>query len=270
MPRLYEQEEDYCTMKVKIPCVANQRGYDIPKRAFNTLVRHAWILPAGADDDDAEELTWISPANKFRHTVSGIATHFWFENDQVHLNGTPEGTLILAFPFKPGELVEMDDVRIVSSVNTALNQITLTAAPPSGWGAGGERFYICDPERTGMPRYYDKLSTTIAGSVITLDSEIAGTTYGSKPVEEGDYVTLAGYAARPMVPEGLHTAVAQGICERIAQSNNDTEAFQIAHGKFQQLMKDNMSSLDQRVTKKKPLINYNSRFRRFLGWRALR
>lgn len=259
-PHLTELQEDYCVVKERIAIVSGQNNYAIPARAFNGTVRHvSWETASGSVPVD---LDWVDFSRRDRYTSQGYPTHFWFENDELVINGAaPSGNLILAYAFQPNALVLPANYRIVQALGPGANEITLTQAVPTSWAAGDD-FDIIDANRSGMPRYWDKNSTVVAGTQITFDSEIAGTEFGKKAVQVGDYVALAGYAGRPMVPESLHGVIAQGMCARAAEATTDVEAFQIAMAKFSQNRKDSLQLLDKRARQKKVVINYNSRFRR--------
>lgn len=258
-PELQKLLEEYCIGQERQTLSASQSRYAVPERAFNGQVRRVnWRQSASAED--YAELDFIAPADSHNHSSAGGVVGYYVEGDDIVIVGTPAGVIDVHYPVAPGLLVASSDYRTVTAVNAGSNQITVDSAPT--WAAGN-KLDVIDSKRSGQPRYLSIEVQGVAGSNITFTTEIAGATFGTRAIQVGDMVAAAGYAGRPMVPEGIHGAIAQGVVELIAQSQGDVEQWQVAHSKFESVLKRQLSDLDRRVDQKRPVVNYNSRFRRY-------
>jgi hypothetical protein len=72
----------------------------------------------------------------------------------------------------------------------------------------------------------------------------------------GDYISLAGECFIPQVPDEMHPILAQMVVTKIMEAIGDTDGFQIAQAKLQEMLKLIDNLIDDR-TEGNPLKAYN-------------
>lgn len=259
VPRIVDVFEEYLIYNERFTLVAGQQKYKIPERAYNGQLRH---VSYSGPSQRPVPLRFINRTDKdFFPNSGGLVTAFYLEGDFFAVLGEPTGTLDVAYVFTPNELVTADNFRTVSALPGG-NEITLDQAVPSTWSAANI-FDIIDSKRSGMPRYWNKGATTVSGTQIIFDSEIAGAEFGRDAIQVGDLVALAGQAGRPMIPEGLHGPLAQATAMKIAQAQGDDALYALLKEEFGEDFQLQIRNIDQRYEGKHVIVNLNSRFRRW-------
>jgi hypothetical protein len=260
-PELLDIYEEYQVAETRVSLTSSQRKYAVPERAYNSKPRKVeW---RSGSDGGAQDFRLINRNQKNNFGESGQPGAYYFEGDFICFQGSPSGSLDIAFYMKPSSLTPSDSWREILTVDST-TQVTLTSAPPASW-ATSTLVDIQDAHRSGMLRYWDLEIATVVGSVITFSTEIGGTTFGRTTPTAGDLIAAAGSCGRPMVPEGLHGTLARGVCSRVAEALGDGEILDACDAKFEKSLSRQLSAMTPRMEVPRPLINYNSRFRRWGG-----
>lgn len=267
LPELIDVFEEYLVQEdqLAIPAAASSNQLPkvrIPNRAYNTQVRAtSWRQDATGEPLDLE---WINRNDKNTTRSFGRPTSAFLEADFIVLNGTDNnGVIDVAYMFRPGQLVTSDNFRQVVTVNLVTGEVTLDSATPSDWLITSS-FDFHSEQSSGQIANFSLTATAVPGTIqiFFTPADIDGSVYGRRAVVQGDYLVLAGKAAQPMIPRGLHGTVVLGTALRIATAQGDTEAFQLVGQEYQNSLRRQIRVLDQRVEQKQLIVNYNSRFRR--------
>jgi len=227
LPRLMKVKEEYFVITRRVPLTSNENRYRIPKRAAGNKIRDLFYID---DSGGRIRLPHISRENLDAYPDSGTSPEAYFlEGTRIVL--VPEltgasGSLEIAYFFRPGQLVKIDEVvRItdVTLVGGSQSNYGVAGPIPASWdstslldihspNSGAEiKAFDLDPVVLDIP------TDTIGFFNVVID----GSEYGADPVEVGDYICLAGEAAIPSLPRELHPVLAQAAIVRMAEGEAD-------------------------------------------------
>jgi hypothetical protein len=231
IPRLLNLREDYFVRRQRSSVAAGQVTVRLSPRALFQKLRDLWWV----SDGDRSKLDPIPEEEIDEHsstgTGAGAPSGYIIEGNDIRLfpdsAATFDGELEQVFFFRPGDLVLSTAARQVLSVDLVLKTATLASAPPAGWGASNT-FDVHSKHSGAEPKVWDE-AAAIAGSVLTFTDPIDGTAFGTKAVEIGDWVCLAGEAALPGVPIEIHGLMARAGALQAAESIGDAQQVQV-HG----------------------------------------
>jgi hypothetical protein len=268
-PRLIDIFEDYLLQEVEETLSSSK--VRIPSRAYNTQVRTIFWKTASGTGQNLRDILPAKINDKAVYGSSGGTPEVaYFEGDHIVIVGTPSGFLEISFPFRPGKLVTSDNFRKITNVNTSSGLITLDSAVPTGWNTSSN-FDIHSHQSSGQIANWDLTASVVSGTSITFTAtDIDGSVFGRRAAAVDNYVVLKDKAAVPMIPQGLHGTLALGTALRISMTQTDAESYQLLSQHYRNSFNEQIRSLDNRLAKKQPLINWNSRFRRFGGGRYRR
>jgi len=263
-PQVSKVREDYLLVVERYDLASNGLNLRLPSRALNENIR-LLVYKQGASSQSEQEVQIVWPGERINYrTESGRPLVAQFRGRFLEFFGSAQGVVDLYFKWKPSELVSPDDYRQITAVSTTTNPsdtITLDSAVPSGW-TNSNTFDLQCGDGGGEPLDWDLSATTVAGTSIVFTREL-GSVFGRTAPEAGDYVALVGKCAVPQVPEGLHGVLAHGAAVRIAQAQSDIDALRILKPEYLQNLQNQVGDLERRADMKRPIVNHNSRFRRY-------
>lgn len=244
VPNLMRVREEYYGAKVRLPIVANVTEYRIPSRAMLQKLDDIWYF------DGVNLLKLTAIPHEDLHLQGG--TGFYLEGNRIVIppglsqNG---GSLEVHFFSRPGSLVLSASARQVTAVNLVTKQITLASAPPSSW-VNGVTLDIHSQKSGAEGKVWDNAITNVASAVVTVADAIDGSTFGTSPVEIGDWACLAGEAALPGAPVEYHPILALATALRCAVSGGDIEVAKAHASEYSADMKAMVGVTESRVERK--------------------
>lgn len=247
VPLLNKINEEYFLTTKSISVTANKNLYRIPARAVGSALRDVQLLSVGNS---------ITPLNRLyeedRTSLSSNQLGYFLRGNQIELSPNPTATaniIRLLYFRRPSKLVLPSACAQVQSIDTVLNQVVVNAVPSTM-----TTNTLIDFIQANSP--YDFLDTDIS---IT---GISGTTISFSALPDdlavNDYISLAGEACVPMIPEELVPILVQAaLCTALSSKKDKSVELELQK---LQAMKDNiLSMLTPRVkSPDKKVINRNS------------
>jgi hypothetical protein len=258
VPEIMRVREEYFVATTRIDLTDNQSYYRIPSRAIGNKLRDLfWIDSDGyrqrIDPILREEL------DDWNSTGVEDPQKFYLEGNYVvlvpNLTTSPNGSLEVAFYFRPGDLVPTSSARTIT--NVAGSVVTCDSDVPASWTTANT-FDIHSYQSGGDIKCWD-LTASAVGPVgneekVTFTSAIDGSVHGTKVPEVGDWLCLAGEAAIPAIPRDFHPVLVRGTAMRIAEAAGDAQQVQIHSQLFQADLSIALSMLETRVEGRPPRI----------------
>ena len=192
---LLAAREEYLVWSESLPVVAGDATTRIPYRAVNGELRHLWFED-GTGARTRLDARNIEDMENYATTDTGAPDGFFLMGNQIVLMPPPmaAGNLIVAYPFRPNQLVDPSTTQTIASVT---GNVVTVANVPSVFTSGA--LYDIIDHTSGNPiMYYDQVGT-ISGNTITFVNNV-----GTNAVV-GNYVCLANQSPVPMIPEEGHT-----------------------------------------------------------------
>lgn len=255
VPMILGTREEFFVTHQDYSIQADKAEYAIPKRAIGEKLRDVQVV----NGTNLVSMPRLEP--EFIGASDAGREGFYLRGGRVVLQPIPKTTahtLRLSYFKRPGRLVEVSACGRVQSIDTGLNQVTLTGAPPSTFNNNVKVDFVkSEPgfENSGI----DYPISAISGSVLTFASLPAD-------LEVGDYVCLAGESPIPQIPVELHTLLAQMVIVRCLQAQGrDAKTEQDKLDRMIQaaliLLTPRVDGEPRKITAPNTLLNY---FRR--GW----
>ncbi len=222
-----EAKEEYFVRTTRTTLSSGTGRYRLPARAMYQKLRDLrYVENSGSSFFPIPHIV-IGTIDEHFHTGDSSSSPYGYYlegNDVVLLpeaaNGL-SGFLDMAFYFQPGDLVLVENARLVQSV--ASNVVTLTADAPSTWTASST-FDMHSPNSGAEIKAWDRSVTSVSGAAVTFTSAVDGSVAGESAVAAGDYVCLAGESALPGVPRELHPALGLAGAIAMLDEEGDFEA----------------------------------------------
>lgn len=210
---------------------ANQASYLIPTRAVAASLRDVQVVNSN-NDQDRRGLDRLSPDDLYGHlgTRSVQKSGFYLQGNSVYLYPTPTSTqnkLRLSYYCRPNTLVETSACALVSSINTATKQITVSSLPSTFTTSTALDFVKANPHFECSA--IDQTPTDITGLVLTFANDLPS------DLAVGDYLCLAGQSCVVQIPVELQPLLVQYVTVRVLSAQSDTEALKAALAELQKL-----------------------------------
>lgn len=264
LPEISIIREDYFIQRGRSSPV-NGRVRIHARAAWNRL-RDLYYLTSG--DTRLKQVDPVEMDAIHLYSSTGGPFGFYLEgNDIVLVGGAPADSIIeQAFIFRPGELVDVTETRIITGVDTLTKTVTLDEDVPSDWDST-LLFDVHSPESGAEIIDWSLAAATVAGPSIVFTSQIDGSIFGRKPLEVGQYVVLEGETAVPGIPREWIPLLIRSTAARLAEAIAD-ELMMKAHGSVSEAMiKLNKANAEQRVeSKPMRVIGRRGPLRAARGW----
>lgn len=254
VPAVIKYREDYLTRALTFAITQAQTFYPVPTRAVGNALRDIRF----ENGPDKEPLDLISRDRLvyYTSTPTTVPRYFYWDGNSIVL--VPPGTagsLIMAFSFRPGQLVLAENYRKVAVGGVVSStEITLDSAAPTSWVAGTTVLDVHSAESGAEVRVFDAATATVSGTQVIFSAAIDGSVDGTRAVEPGDYVVEAGHAAVPAIPRDAHPALAQAAACRLLESDGDSEMLRIGRETLGRQLQNFNMLFESRVKTKPPKI----------------
>jgi hypothetical protein len=224
IPELLKTREEYYGRSTRQALVAGTNHYRIPHRAFMLKLRTLyWVDQSGKlkklDPVALEELAGTSSSD------SGDPAGYYVEGTDIILVPPPgTGSIQIGFFFRPGNLVLTADARQVTAVNLLTRVVTVTGgAFPASWP---NQVLDVHSRLSGAEIKVWDASVTLAYPNVTFTQAIDGSVFGTRPIQVGDWVCLAGEAVVPGIPREMHGLLIDAAALRCVKGQGDQQNIQ--------------------------------------------
>lgn len=201
--------------------VGNQTVYAIPQRSIGSKLRQVLI----GQDPNWLVVQRVEPKQSYGYYYgftpasfpnSGFGAGYIFQNTSISLLSVSYGgpTLRMLYFLRPNRVVAETACGLITNVNTATNQVTISAVPDNGTFTSGTSFDFIRSYPGFDTLSFDQTGT-ISGSVLTFS--------GGLPtgLAVNDYVCLAGESPIPQLPVELHQLLAQRVVVKVLEGMGD-------------------------------------------------
>lgn len=253
LPRILKLKEEYYVVRERVSLVSGTARYRIPSHAILNKLREVYHI----DGSDRFQLDMIpmEELHLYNGPGSGSPAGFIFEGNDVVLvpdkSPTYTGSIEYVYFFRPGDLVLAKNARQVTAVNLSSKIVTFGSAVPVGWD-NADKFDIHSRHSGAEPKLWDQAATTVSGTQITFTGAIDGTVFGTKAVEVGDWVCLAGEAAVVGLPAEFQPLLSRAVALHFAEAIGDTAQAQI-HGQILEKYFQELEKAAERRMESKPV-----------------
>lgn len=228
-PMMLKLNEEFF-LQTKDFTISQGSSYRIPTRAIGAKIRDLSMI------DNAGNVTPID--RLFEEDRPANASGYYMLRNSVELSSDFTGNTLRMKVFgRPSSLVETSACGQVSSIDTGLNQVVVSAAPSTFATS-----VLCDFVQNNNP--YDLLAmdyalTGVSGTTLSFSSLPDG-------LAVGDWVCLATEAPVPMVPDEVHPVLIQSALCRMLSSKKD-KAYDKELVTLGRMKEDCINMLDPRV-----------------------
>jgi len=261
VPSIMQYHEEYLVIDSDdITLVANKSNYSIPYRAIGNKFREVFYKDQSGN---LRAMSRISPDHRPFYQQSGLQSqfvHFYIKGNDVVLvpdvGSNPVGSIIFSYWFKPNDLVSESRVSTITSISTGASTTTYAVDfIPQNLQA-----FVQDGVTLTSFSSLSKLDLlqrkpghkTVAFDIYptSVDTTNKTITFSSNDVDTsvvaGDYVAFAGECIIPQIPSDLHDVLAHRVMMRAVQALGDTNAYQIASTKLNEMEKNTGILIDNR------------------------
>ncbi len=243
---LRTKEEDYVVSEL-INISANKSRYRMPDRAMFNRLQDVMYRK-----DNVRYV--LEPINR-KHLAdydylssSDTPEHYYPESNYIVLvpdmSSAAGGQLELSYCFRPGQLVDHNECRQVSSISG--NTVNFSSAIPSGWSVT-DTFEIHSYKSGAEIKDWDLTAVSASGTSITFTNKIDGSIYGTNAVEADDWICLTEQAALPGIPEDMYNYLIISTVIRMATTLGDVTKVQIFTDELDRMTADLGILLESRI-----------------------
>lgn len=242
VPLVMSAREEFFVRSSDTSLVASQSRYRIPSRAIGGKLRDAQLI---LSDGSVRDLPRIQPEDAPAYgSAVAFPVAFYVERDAVVLVPTPSSsgaaTLRMKYFCRPNALAATGYA--ISAINTGTKTVTVT----NGGGVFTTSSVVDIISGTSS---FDCLAVDQTPSAAVIAGSNVQLTFAALPdgLAVGDYVATAEQSFAPQIPAELHSYLAQRVVCRVLQAMGDTEGLRNAEADAEQMKKDALLLLSNRV-----------------------
>lgn len=245
---LITAREDFFLTSERASIFTGVSRYSVPSRAIGNAIKALFYIDQSSQAFTLKKID-VSEAYKFSN-VTGTPIYFAMEGDEVTIYPTPNqsvGQIEFRFAAKPNKLVLSTDCTKITSISTSsvasfFVNTDLTASISVG-------SYV-DFISTNSPfkiKSYKCAVLQITSSQIDVSLTSVQDGAGAVIPAVGDYVCLSGTSNIPQIPTAFHSVLAQMTAVRLLESLGDINKLQAARGTLEQMRREALALVRNRV-----------------------
>jgi len=247
VPSVMRMHEDYLLFSESITLEPGQSKYTIPYRAVGNKVREVAYIDTNNNTIEMSRISLTQlPDYNIRNSSTNRIHLYYIQNNEIvlvpELSTAVVGTLKVTYYLRPNELVKLENVAVVTNIDTNTGDITVSKIP-SGYSSNNLMDFI-SVKSPHVTLSFDKQPTSVNSTtnVITFNPTDIPTR-----LTVGDHVCLAGESAIPQVPSDLHVVLAHRVAARCLEAMGDNEALGAANQKLAEMELNTPTLIDNRV-----------------------
>lgn len=255
VPMINTQQENYFLVSQDVEIIPGQSKYAIPYRATGNKIKDVSYVSSTTPSkiNKMSEIDLGEVYDISSYTTSYPYSYYTSSNEICLVPETNNfvGTLRFSFYLRTNSLVPMEEVGVITAIDTNLGIVTVEEVP--------EKFLATELYDFIMERSPHKI-ITYDNPVTTVNKDTKEITFGPgllpASLRVGDHLCLATETGIPNVPSDMHNLVAHRAAARILSAVGDTEALQVAEAQSQILNKAAADLVENRVeTSQKKIVN---------------
>lgn len=241
VPDIIKTREDYFVYKDSSSVLDGTRNqtFNIPNRAVGLQLREVSVTVGGRE----RNVPRLDIEDRAYQDAGGYIYGFDITSNQINLRGGNSGTLNLYYYLRPGALVKSTQARQV--VSKTSNSVTL-ASFVSTWTAS-TKFDIVKATGGFDYRSVDLTVDILDSGTFTITFNEDLPTDAWQAIEVGDWVVESQYSPVPQIPQEWQEYLAEAVVAYIMESIGDSEGFQRAQARKEELRKNALTIISSRV-----------------------
>lgn len=245
VPSVIRMKENYFLTTENIPLVANVSQYEIPVRAIGNKAREISFID---NSGNVCEMTCIQIGDLPFYNNSNNNSEpyaYYIENNVINLIAsmqTVTGYLSISYYMRPNQLVMLDEVGIIQSIDTETGIIVLDAIPEDFSTSLTYDLIQCTSPHKCVSIDLTLTAINNVNNSITLDPEDIPSN-----LKVGDHVAIAQQSAIPQIPSDLHPILGHRAGKRCVAALGDAEGLQIASATLNEFEANTENLIDDRV-----------------------
>ena len=251
VPLINTQQENYFLTFEDVQIVSGQSRYEIPYRATGNKFKDLSFVSSSGQVLEMTEIDLGDLPNWNRSYSNNQAYAYYISSNEICLipeNNNFNGVLRFGFYIRTNALVPLDEVGVITSIDTNAGIVTVSEVP--------QKFTTTEQYDFIMSRSPHKI-ISYDNTASSVDRGTGQITFGPNNIPSslrvGDHVALACESAIPNVPSDLHVMIAHRAAARVVEAIGDSEALQHANvrlGEMQQGAKDLIDNRAETSAKK--------------------
>ena len=243
VPTITNAREEYFVYKDDSNALTGSLNpvFDIPHRSVGMQLREITATIGNVENNlprlDLEDRTYArSSSNVFGFDLT---------NNQINVRGSNSGTLNLYYYLRPGDLVKSNQARQIAVIDPDNRQLTVTS-PPSSWNTA-TKFDVIKQLAGYGHKSIDMTISNIdsATGVITFTEDFPADGWTQFVV--GDWLAVAEQSPVPQIPLEWQEYLAEAVVCYMMESIGDSEAFDRASARKNELKKLALDTISPRV-----------------------
>lgn len=259
VPAIMSLHEDYLLFQEDTDLVASQSDYVIPHRAVGNKLYDLQFID---ENDNAYQMSRVTIADSpMAGSYDTTPYSYYVMNNKVVLipdvGSSVTGSLRFIYYIRPSQLVESDEVGVITNINTATGVVTVASLPTAFSTSETFDFYKSKSPHNVLGKDLSVSAVSAGAKSLTFDAADL-----PDDLEVGDHVSLAQETCIPQIPSDLHVYLAQKTAERILESQGDLEGLKLAQSKSAEMEVRAGTIIDNRVDESPiKLVNHASPLR---------
>jgi hypothetical protein len=246
VPLILLYHEEYLLFSELVPLKDHTSNYKIPYRATGNKLRE---LAYQDNNKNIYEMSRVSieEVSEFEGATNlNNIRHYYVKNNEIILlpgiNGAVTGSLIFSYYMRPNNLVPIDQVAVVSNINTGTGEIFVNSIPNSFTLT--TKLDVIRVENPFKNINFDitPIAINTTTNVITLNA-----TDLPETLSVGDHIALAGETNIPQISSDLHPILAHRVAIRCLEALGDTQGLGNAMAKLAEMEKNIPMLIDNRI-----------------------
>ena len=249
IPLILRHMEEFYVYHLDQLVINGQENYAIPSRAVAMTLRDVQMIDE-TDSDTRVGLERLNPEDMYTG-VAGNArflvkkTGFYLENNTLFVYPMPVSSgaiLRMSFYMRPNQLIPTANCGFITSINSALNQFTVSALPSTITVNTLVDFVKANPGFECMT--YDEAISGISGNTVTMVNALP------LNLSLGDYVCPATQSCVVQVPVEFQPLLFQYVVIRVLSAQGDQANLKAAVAELADLEKSAGTLIAPRVSGK--------------------
>jgi hypothetical protein len=264
VPSIIRQHENYFLYTEEVPLVIGKTRYKIPYRATGNKLKDLTIKDSSGNIREMTLIPFghIADYNGQSHTTDSNPKYYIL-NDEIVIfpesvvNNTD--TLLMSYYIKPNKLVKLNQVAVITAIDSITKAITVSALPTA----------------FNSTLLYDFVTVQSPHVTLKFDMPITSINVGTKTIQfdaafvfpdrlaVGDHICIQNETAIPQIPSDLHPMLAKKVAIVCQQALGDTEGVQTSTVAYNEIQTNVATIIDSRVeSAQKKITNRKSFLRR--------
>jgi len=267
VPSIIKTREDYFVYKDSSSTLTgtSNPSFNIPHRAVGLQLREVSITSGGTE----RNIPRLDIEDRVLQNGGGSVYGFDITGNQINLWGGNTGSLNLYYYLRPGELVKSSQARAITAVDTDTNTVTCSTLLSTWTTSTTFDIVQCLPGHDYKIINLTVSSIDTGAGTVTFNETLPSS--GWNAIAASDWLIQSEYSPVPQIPMEWQEYLAESVVCYIMESVGDSEGFQRAQARKEEIKNNALSVISSRVDgQSKKIVSprnrgyyYNSHYRNY-------